>query len=115
MYKCKNERGATQYSDKPCADGVKGGEVDIRGQPPISGKLAPRREDLAREERDFQRRQVQRTRQEQQEARQIALAKQRCDNLRQQLARANAVRRPRDADAHEALLKRLNADAQNCR
>ena len=115
VYKCRNERGATQYSDKPCPEGVKGGEVGIQGQPPIGGKLTPHKEDLAREERDFQRRQAQRAREEQQEARQVALARKRCDNLRQQLARANAVRRPRDADAHEALLKRLNADVQNCR
>ena len=115
MYKCRNERGATQYSDKPCADGHQGGEVNIRGQPPISGKLAPEKEDLGREERDFQRRQIQRTRQEELEARQLAQAKQRCDSLRRQLARANATRRPRDAAAHEAQIRRLNEEVSKCR
>ena len=116
MYKCRNERGATQYSDKPCSEGVKGGAVDIQGQPPISGRLTPKKEDLRREERDFQRRQAQRTYQEQQEARQVALARRRCDSMRAQLQRLNATRRPRDAEAHEAQIRRLNQEiSQACR
>ena len=59
MYKCQDARGVTQYADKPCPDG-KGKEVDIRGQPPISGKVTPYREDLKSAERDLQRRQAQR-------------------------------------------------------
>ncbi|HXR59042.1 MAG TPA: DUF4124 domain-containing protein [Burkholderiales bacterium] len=116
MYKCKNERGATQYSDKPCPQGHQGGEVEIRGQPPISGKLAPAKEDLGREEREFQRRQMLRNRQDEQQARQLALAKQRCDSMRAQLQRLNATRRPRNADAHEAQVKRLSEEiSQKCR
>ena len=115
MYKCKNERGATQYSDKPCTEGHKGGEVDIRGQPPISGKLAPAKEDLGRAERDFQRRQVQRSRQEEQEARQLAQARQRCDSMRAQLQRLNMIRRPRNAEAHDAQIRRLNEEIAKCR
>ena len=64
MYKCVDARGVTQYSDKPCPDG-KGKEVDIRGQPPISGKVTPGREDLKAAERDFQRREAQRERERQ--------------------------------------------------
>jgi len=116
MYKCKNERGATQYSDKPCLQGHQGGEVGIRGQPPISGKLAPAKEDLGREEREFQRRQMLRNRQDEQEARQLALVKQRCDSMRAQLQRLNATRRPRNAEAHDAQIKRLSEEiSQKCR
>jgi len=57
MYKCVDARGVTQYADKPCPGG-KGKEVDIQGQPPISGKVTPGREDLKAAERDFQRRQA---------------------------------------------------------
>ena len=111
MFKCVDARGVTQYSDKPCPGGK---EVDIRGQPPISGKLAPAKEDLKRDEREFQRRQIQQERQEQAEAKKLAQAKQRCDNLRSELARANAVRRPANAEAHEARLKQLNDQVAKC-
>jgi hypothetical protein len=84
MYKCVDERGKTQYSDKPCAQG-KGGEVDIRGQPPISGRLNERRDNVSEQERDFQRRQIQRGREEEAEARRVAAVKQRCATLRSQL------------------------------
>src|SRR5262245_10757191 len=107
MYKCVDARGVMQYSDKPCPGGK---EVDIRGQPPISGKLTPAKEDLKRDEREFQRRQIQQERQEQAEAKKLAQAKQRCDNLRNELARASAVRRPPNAEQHEARLKRLNEE-----
>lgn len=67
MYKCVDARGVTQYSDKPCPDG-KGKEVDIRGQPPISGKVTPGREELNAAERDFQRREAKRERERQADA-----------------------------------------------
>ena len=115
MYKCRDAKGVVQYSDKPCADGS-GKEVDIRGQPPISGKLAPRREDLGRAERDFQRRQIQREREEQAAARQLAQQKQRCDMMRAQLQRLNATRRPQDAETHDAQIRRLGEEIdRSCR
>lgn len=40
VYKCVDARGVTHYSDKP-QPGCKGGPVDIRGSPPISGESAP--------------------------------------------------------------------------
>ena len=112
MHKCVDARGVTQYLDKPCPDG-KGKEVDIRGQPPISGKLTPHREDLKGAERDFQRRQIQQTRQEEAQAAQL---RQRCESMRSQLQRPNAIRRPSDAAVHDAQIKSLSEEiAQKCR
>ena len=115
MYKCVDAQGITQYSDKPCV-GAKGGEVDIRGQPPISGKVTPLREDLKAAERDFQRRQAQRERERLAELRAVEAQQRRCASLREQLQRALATRRPRDATAHDARIAALNADiARTCR
>lgn len=57
MYKCTNERGVVQYTDKPGA-GCKA--VDIRPSPPISGALQTPSEDLARQEAEFRKRQIDR-------------------------------------------------------
>jgi hypothetical protein len=115
MYKCTDARGVTQYADKPCPDG-KGKEVDIRGQPPISGKLTPRREDLGAAERDFKYRQVQRERERLAEARATEAQQRRCASLREQLQRASAQRRPADSAAHDARIAGLNADiGRSCR
>lgn len=38
MVKCVDELGVVHYTDKP-RPGCKGGEVNIQGQPPISGML----------------------------------------------------------------------------
>ena len=57
MYKCTNERGVVQYTDKPSA-GCK--EVDIRSSAPISGALQSPSEDLARQEAEFRKRQIDR-------------------------------------------------------
>jgi hypothetical protein len=57
MYKCTNERGRVQYTDKP-ASGCK--EVAIRPSPPISGALQAPAEDLARQEAEFRKRQLDR-------------------------------------------------------
>jgi hypothetical protein len=115
MYKCKDAKGVVQYSDKPCPEGT-GKEVDIRGQPPISGKLTPHKEDLKRAERDFQRRQIQQTRQDEAQARQVAQQKQRCDAMRARLQRLNATRRPADAAVHDAQIRSLGDEiAQKCR
>jgi cell division protein FtsL len=55
MYRCVDERGAIQYTDKPRA-GCKA--TDIRASPPISGKLEERREDFATRDAEFRRRQI---------------------------------------------------------
>ncbi len=92
MYKCIDARGVTQYSDKPCAEG-KGREVDIRGQPPISGKVTPYREDLKSAERDFQRREAQRQREQQSDEKTQQARQKRCDSQRAQLQRLEEQRR----------------------
>ena len=83
MYKCVDERGVTHYSDKP-QPGCKGGEVDIQGSPPMSGKLAPRNDDIDRQNLDFHRRQMQRDREAaaQQAAREKQCARLRAENAR---------------------------------
>jgi hypothetical protein len=83
MYKCVDARGVTQYSDKPCADG-KGKAVDIRAQPPISGKLQGAG-DPGAAERDFQRRQIERAREEEAVAARAQQNKQRCAAMHSQL------------------------------
>jgi hypothetical protein len=83
MYKCVDARGVTQYSDKPCAAG-KGKAVDIRAQPPISGKLQGAG-DPGAAERDFQRRQIERAREEEAVAARAQQNKQRCAAMHSQL------------------------------
>src|SRR5574341_378225 len=63
MYKCVDARGVTHYTDKPIA-GCKGAQVDIQGSPPISGSVAPRPadDDIARQNAEFKRRQMERER-----------------------------------------------------
>ena len=89
MYKCVDERGVTTYADKP-RPGCKGGAVDIRASPPISGKVQPRSEDLARDDADFRRRQVER---ERAAAKEQASLERRCKSLRQEHARLSSGRR----------------------
>jgi hypothetical protein len=92
MYKCVDARGVTQYADKPCPGG-KGREVDIRGQPPISGKLQVQDPDLSREEREFQHRRVQKERAEQAEAKADEQRKRKCASMQGELQRLSAQRR----------------------
>lgn len=126
MYKCTDARGATQYTDQPCVGG-KGGAVDIRGQPPISGALAPSAPDLGREERDFRQRQIERGRREEADARAREQEQRRCANLRASLANYGGARRIVQIDARgersymsdaerEARIAQLNAEiAKSCR
>jgi len=126
MYKCVDERGVTQYSDKPRA-GCKGGPVDIRSQPSISGDPAPRGEDLKEQEREFQRRQIKRGEEEQQEAQRAEATQKRCENLRNQMQLYSRSQRVGTIDAkgerhylddseREARLAQLNAEiARSCR
>lgn len=89
MYKCVDDRGVTQYSDKP-RPGCKGGPVDIRPIPPISGSLQERSEDFAREDADFNRRQNER---ERTAAKERAELRARCSALREEQARLSSGRR----------------------
>lgn len=83
MYKCVDARGVTQYSDRPCPDG-KGKAVDIRAQPPISGTLQGSG-DMGAAERDFQRRQIDRAREDEAVAARAEQQKRRCAALHSQL------------------------------
>jgi hypothetical protein len=76
MYKCVDERGATQYTDKPRA-GCKA--AGIRGSPPISGRLEQRREDFATQDAEFRRRQIE---QSTSSAKDRQAVEQRCARLR---------------------------------
>lgn len=80
MYKCVDERGVTHYTDKPRPD-CKGNPVDIRPIPSISGKGAPASRDLASQDADFKRRQIER---EQAEAKDKATLDQHCSRLRRE-------------------------------
>src|ERR1700741_2793697 len=80
MYKCVDERGVTHYTDKPRPD-CKGGQVDIRPIPSISGQPAPAGRDLAGEDAELKRRQIER---EQAETKDKAAFEQRCARLRQE-------------------------------
>jgi hypothetical protein len=115
IYKCADARGVTHYTDKPCPDG-RGSEVDIRGQPPLSGKLTPYQENLKAADREFQYRQAQRERERQADIRALESQQRRCASLREQLQRLSAMRRPTDAVAHDARIAGLNEDiARACR
>jgi hypothetical protein len=87
MYKCTNERGVVQYTDKPGA-GCK--EVDIRPSPPISGTLQKPKEDLGREEAEFRKRQIDR---DASLAEEYKAQAERCARLRRELSLLNSSRR----------------------
>jgi len=60
MYKCVDEKGVTHYSDKP-RPGCKGGPVDIRSIPSLSGsEPAAPKQDLRQQDAEFKRRQLER-------------------------------------------------------
>ena len=81
MYKCVDESGVTHYTDKP-RPGCKGGKVEIRPIPPPSGKERAPGPDATGAERDFQRRQIDRARADEAEARLQEQQKRRCASLR---------------------------------
>jgi hypothetical protein len=87
MYKCKDERGVVQYTDKPIA-GCK--EVEIRASPPISGTLQAPNEDVAKQDAEFRRRQIERDKRA--GAAQQAQV-QRCSELRREYSMLNTSRR----------------------
>jgi len=87
MYKCTNERGMVQYTDKPSA-GCK--ELDIRPSPPSSGALQSPADDLARQDAEFRKRQIDR---EASQAEERKSQLDRCARLRSELALLNTSRR----------------------
>jgi hypothetical protein len=84
MYKCKDARGVTRYSDKPLPE-CQGQAVDIRAQPPISGKLDSYGSDVGAAERGFQGRRLERAREEQATAAQADQQKRRCAAMHSRL------------------------------
>jgi Domain of unknown function (DUF4124) len=126
IYKCVDEHGVTQYADKPCP-GRRGGPVDIHAAPPMSGGAAPHGEDMHAAEREFQRRQVQRSEQEEAESKRAAADAKRCERLRaqvelyQQAGRISTVdakgeRHYMDDSTRAARISQLNAEiARSCR
>ena len=98
MYKCKDARGVTRYSDKPQAD-CPGQEVDIRAQPPISGKLDDYGSDANAAERDFQKLRIEREREERSQAQADAARRQRCAQMRAEYEQFANARRVYAVDA----------------
>jgi hypothetical protein len=92
VYKCVDEHGVTQYSDKPRPE-CKGVEVEIRGQEPISGKIETSDPDLKAAEREFQQRQLQREREQQEQAKADDARRRRCDRLKVDYQRFTTMRR----------------------
>ena len=82
-YKCVDKNGVTHYTDTPLP-GCRGGEVEIRSIPPVTGtQAAPRSEDFARQDAEFKRRQNERAAVEAQEQ---ASLEARCGSLRREHA-----------------------------
>ena len=118
MYKCVDGRGVTRYTDGP-GPGCK--EVDIRGSPPISGSIRAPERDLAKEEADFRRRQVER---ETSAERERQALEQRCSRVRREqaslasgrVARINekGEREYMDDAVREQRLAQLQREASGC-
>jgi hypothetical protein len=123
MYKCLDERGVTHYTDQP-RPGCKGGMVDIQASPPLTGGVKPptTAEDLARQETDFKRRQIE---QQQAEANDKAALEERCERLRREHAvlasgirvfKLNSQGEPVyfDDATRDARLAKLKAELRTC-
>ena len=78
LYKCVDEKGKTRYTDQP-QTGCK--ESAIKGSAPISGELAPKNDNIANQEAELRRRQLER---EQVDKQQRLALEQRCGRLRQE-------------------------------
>lgn len=98
MYKCVDARGVTHYADKP-TPGCANSAVDIRGSPPISGRLAAPGEGTAQQEADFRRRQSDREQAEQAEGAARAELERQCAQLRREHAVLASGRRLARIDA----------------
>ena len=87
MYKCVDERGVTQYTDKPQV-GCK--ETAIKPSPPLSGAVRPRQQDPGADEAAFKRRQLER---EAKDAAERRALEQRCARLQQEQRYLSSGRR----------------------
>ncbi len=126
MYKCVDAKGVTHYSDKPKPD-CKGVAVNIKAQPSVSGAPAPASGDVGAQEREFQRRQIERGKAEEAEARRQSEDKRRCAGLRAELDLLTRYQRVSRTDskgervylddaAREARSAQLKAEiGQHCR
>ena len=125
VVKCVDKDGVTHYTDKP-PPGCKGGEVGIKGAPPISGKVQESKENLGDAERDFQRRRLEKERKEESDVKKLETQKRRCASMHseyQRYANARGVYRLNekgervyaDDAERERRLAQMKADiAQNC-
>jgi hypothetical protein len=102
-------KGKLNYSDKPCPTGSKGAEVDIKGQPPISGRLEPQKIDPAREEQDFQRRRIESERQAKNEERERENRRRQCSSMQAELERLGRARVV-DEKARDERMAKLRAE-----
>ena len=93
MYKCVDERGKIQYTDKPQA-GCK--QAAIKPSPPLSGEVRPRGEDFANDEAAFRRRQLER---EAKDANERQALEQRCARLQRERVVLSSGRRIARYDA----------------
>ena len=103
MYKCVDARGVTHYSDKPLA-GCKSAEVRIEAQPPVSGTLSPPKEDIRRDETEFQRRRIAEERGREAELSALEQQRRRCAVLQADLQRMESglrLVRPDDKGGYE--------------
>jgi hypothetical protein len=103
MYKCVDDKGVTHYTDGP-RPGCNGQEVSIRPQPPISGSLQRREENLAAEEKGFERRHRQRLAEEDRRVR--GQMSSRCRELRSEYGNLDYLRR-RYATTDDAFKRRI--------
>ena len=87
MYKCVDERGKIQYTDKPQAGCT---EAPIKPSPPLSGAVRPRQQDLGADEAGFKRRQLER---EAKDAGERRALEQRCARLQQEQRYLSSGRR----------------------
>ncbi len=92
VVKCVDASGVTHYTDKP-PPGCKGGAVDIKAAPPISGKVQESKENVSDAEREFQRRRLDRERKEQQDASKLEAQKRRCTSMRADYQNLTSARR----------------------
>jgi Domain of unknown function (DUF4124) len=124
MYKCVDARGVTHYADEP-TPGCRNAAVDIRGSPPLSGRLAPG-ESAAEQEADFRRRQMEHEQVEQGARASRAADQRRCAGLRRERAVLASGRRLVQLDAQgervyvddtvrERRLAEVQAALQSCR
>ena len=92
MHKCVDKRGVVHYTDRPLP-GCKGKEVDIQGQPPISGALSPPKEDFRSDERAYQRRKIDEARIREEQKNTAEKQNRQCAPLRAELERLESGRR----------------------